>query len=332
MEPEADLRGLSILNASPRHVPGPHLLHELVAPSSRSNLPAIDYYSRTSKSTSISYTELHCLAHALAVRMSKVLSSLASVDVQEQLVIPILIPQSPALYIGLLAILKLGAAFCPLNLGTPKDRLDFILRDVGAKLILVNSETLSELPADDGPYKVMLIDQQVDDLTSGAVQSLPFKVLKDADLAYVMYTSGSTGTPKGVGISHLAATQSLLAHDRHIPAFTRFLQFAAPTFDVSVFEIFFPLFRGSTLVCCSRAEMLTDLPGVLRDMRVDACELTPSVAGSLLKRRSNVPGLRLLLTIGEMLTDPVIQEFGGDESEGSLLWAMYGPTEATIHW
>ncbi|KAI4866011.1 hypothetical protein F4820DRAFT_447488 [Hypoxylon rubiginosum] len=331
MEPEADLRGLSILNASPRHVPGPHLLHELVAPSSRSNLPAIDYYSRTSKSTSISYTELHCLAHALAVRMSKVLSSLASVDVQEQLVIPILIPQSPALYIGLLAILKLGAAFCPLNLGTPKDRLDFILRDVGAKLILVNSETLSELPADDGPYKVMLIDQQVDDLTSGAVQSLPFKVLKDADLAYVMYTSGSTGTPKGVGISHLAATQSLLAHDRHIPAFTRFLQFAAPTFDVSVFEIFFPLFRGSTLVCCSRAEMLTDLPGVLRDMRVDACELTPSVAGSLLKRRSNVPGLRLLLTIGEMLTDPVIQEFGGDESEGSLLWAMYGPTEATIH-
>ncbi|XXG96233.1 hypothetical protein Hte_002514 [Hypoxylon texense] len=331
MEPEADVGGLSILNACPRHVPGPRLLHELVAPSSRSALPAIDYRLGAGKSTSISYTELHCLADALAVRMSKVLSSLASVDLREQLVIPILIPQSPALYIGLLAILKLGAAFCPLILGTPRDRLDFILRDVGAKLVLVNSEAQSELPADDGLYKILLIDQQADVLTSDTVRSLPFKAPEDTDLAYVMYTSGSTGTPKGVGISHLAVTQSLLAHDRHIPTFTRFLQFAAPTFDVSVFEIFFPLFRGSTLVCCSRAEMLTDLPGVLRDMQVDACELTPSVAGSLLKRRSNVPGLRLLLTIGEMLTDPVIQEFGGDESEGSLLWAMYGPTEATIH-
>ena len=151
-------------------------------------------------------------------------------------------------------------------------------------------------------------------------------------LAYVMYTSGSTGTPKGVGISHRAATQSLLSHDRHIPLFRRFLQFAAPTFDVSVFEIFFPFFRGATLVCCNREEMLDDLPGILRELQVDACELTPSVAGSLLRKRENAPGLKLLLTIGEMLSEPVIKEFGGTPERLSILWAMYGPTEASIHW
>ena len=78
--------------------------------------------------------------------------------------------------------------------------------------------------------------------------------------------------------------------------------------------------------------MLDDLPGVLCTMQVDACELTPTVAGSLLRKRENAPDLKVLLTIGEMLNAPVVEEFGGDENRPSMLWAMYGPTEATIHW
>ncbi|KAJ9149216.1 Non-ribosomal peptide synthetase [Coniochaeta hoffmannii] len=66
-------------------------------------------------------------------------------------------------------------------------------------------------------------------------------------------------------------------------------------------------------------------------MDIDACELTPSVAGSLLRKRENAPCLRLLLTIGEMLTKPVVDEFGGGDGRPSMLWAMYGPTEAAIH-
>ena len=145
------------------------------------------------------------------------------------------------------------------------------------------------------------------------------------------YTSGSTGTPKGVIISHSAATQALLAHERHIPTFKRFLQFANPTFDVSVFEIFFPFFRGATLVACERRHLLNDLPGVINRLSIDAAELTPSVANSLLHDRRQVPGLRLLLTIGEMLQKSVIEQFGGDATEMSILYGMYGPTEATIH-
>ncbi|KAI4602261.1 putative NRPS-like protein biosynthetic cluster [Pestalotiopsis sp. 9143b] len=77
--------------------------------------------------------------------------------------------------------------------------------------------------------------------------------------------------------------------------------------------------------------MLSDLSSIIDKLNVDACELTPSVAGSLLKKRHRVPKLKLMLTIGEMLTEPVVQEFGGDAQVPSILWGMYGPTEAAIH-
>ncbi|KAH0111964.1 peptide synthetase, partial [Aureobasidium melanogenum] len=146
-----------------------------------------------------------------------------------------------------------------------------------------------------------------------------------------MYTSGSTGLPKAVCLSHRAVTQSLLAHNRFIPGFARFLQFASPTFDVSVFEIFFPWYRGSTLVSVERSRLLGDLPGTITSLNIDAAELTPSVAASLVRTRDNVPTLRTLLTIGEMLNTPVIQQFGGSDDQPGILYGMYGPTEAAIH-
>ena len=126
-------------------------------------------------------------------------------------------------------------------------------------------------------------------------------------------------------------TQSLLAHDTEIPQYKRFLQFASPTFDVSQFEIWFTFFRGSTLIACNRGNLLDDLVGVMNEMKVDAAELTPTVAGSLLRDRKAVPQLRLLLTIGEMLTQAVVEEFGGSFKKQGILYGMYGPTEAAIH-
>lgn len=67
-------------------------------------------------------------------------------------------------------------------------------------------------------------------------------------------------------------------------------------------------------------------------MNVDAVELTPSVANGLLSRRSGVPPLKLLLTIGEMLKRSVVEEFGGNDDEAAMLYGMYGPTEGTCEW
>jgi len=316
---------LSILNHPASRLPGPSLLHQLIQTQAQDGAaPAIDFLAADDTRSSLSYSEFHAAADALASRISILIGG------SEPFVVPVLIPQCPALYIAQLAILKAGGAFCPLNLDIPVERARLILDEVKAKVVITTEDLSSKLPDSDGRAILLVGDGNVGGnpvASSGISRRQP----RSTDLAYVMYTSGSTGTPKGVGISHDAATQSLLGHDRHIPEFSRFLQFAAPTFDVSVFEIFFPFFRGKTLVGCDRSALLNDLPAVLRAMDVDACELTPSVAGSLLRTRENAPNLRLLLTIGEMLTGPVIREFGGSEGRDSILWGMYGPTEAAIH-
>jgi amino acid adenylation domain-containing protein len=247
-----------------------------------------------------------------------------------QHIVPVLLPQSPSLYISQLAILQSGGAFCPINLDAPQERIKFVVEDVSAGLLITSSEFKDVVSWKNGPIVILVDEFPV--LPEGEVlQPGVSREVTAEDLAYVMYTSGSSGTPKGVAVSHLAVSQSLLAHERHIPQFKRFLQFAAPSFDVSVFEIFFPFIRGCTLVGCDRSQLLNDLPGILNSLEVDAAELTPTVVGSLLQKRSNAPGLKLLLTIGEMLTTPIVEEFGASETKPCMLYGMYGPTEAAIH-
>ncbi|PHH63926.1 hypothetical protein CDD81_5374 [Ophiocordyceps australis] len=313
---------LSSLNQNPAKLAGPGLLHHLVGPPSQRL--ALEHSSHN-KTTLYTYRDLDDASEAVAQRITA--ACCHATPSLSDFVVPVLVSQSALLYISLLGVLKAGGAFCPVAIDAPLERIRFILDDVSAQVVVVSKDLASRIPQDTR-LQVICVDDLHFRLSNGpAIHRQPVP----QDLAYVMYTSGSTGTPKGVAITHLAVTQALLAHNRHVPQFNRFLQFAAPTFDVSVFEIFFPLFRGSTLVSVRRQEMLDDLPAVIRKMDVDACELTPTVASSLLRSRDDAPSLKLLLTIGEMLKTPVVREFGASLHRQGILWAMYGPTEATIH-
>ncbi|OKP15175.1 Hydroxamate-type ferrichrome siderophore peptide synthetase [Penicillium subrubescens] len=328
---------LSISNSSPCTLPGPELLHELALSGAHDGNHAIEFLTADGNVRCLSYRDLDRVSSKLAAEINA--ASASTAEELRKMVVPVLLPQSLELYISQLAILKAGGAFCPLNTDAPLDRIEFILQDVAASVVITQNALAARIPQNEH-LAVITVDEldlqpdtkdmQMQILEHQQQHPHPFKIAP-TDLAYVMYTSGSTGRPKGVGISHLAATQSLLAHNDLIPSFTRFLQFASPTFDVSVFEIFFPLFRGATLIGCEREQMLLDISHVMTEMRVDAAELTPTVAGELLRSRAAAPSLRVLLTIGEMLTRHVVDEFGQSQYADGILHGMYGPTEAAIH-
>lgn len=316
----------AIANLDRKILAGPQYLDELVVSNAGNNV-ALVYMAPDGNILTLTYGSIYRASLALAVRIQEILGPSG----RSNTIIPVILPQQPILYLSYLAALRSGAAFCPILPDTPDDRLQFIVHDVQAKLVICAPERLQHtqglLPS---VHCVPVALNQC--LDSNIGPRTDQKLFRDpSDIAYVMYTSGSTGQPKGVPVSHRAVTQSLLAHDEHIPPFKRFFQFAAPTFDVSVFEIFFPWFRGAILACAEREATLADLPGTIRRLSVDAIELTPTVVTTLLRRREAVSNLTLLLTIGEMLNPQIIQEFGDSESQAGILFAMYGPTEAAIH-
>lgn len=324
----AELPALSISNPSPCTLPGPQLLHELALSGANGSNPAIEFLAADGSIHCLSYSSLDRLSSKLAAEILS--ASAAGTNHAQKFVVPVLLPQSVELYISQMAILKAGGAFCPLNTDAPPDRIEFILKDVAASVVITQDALAARVPRDEH-LAVIKVDEIETNDTNDTSFIEPVVDSSPTDLAYVMYTSGSTGRPKGVGVSHLAATQSLLAHNDLIPHFSRFLQFASPTFDVSVFEIFFPFMRGVTLIGSDREQMLLDISHVMTEMKVDGAELTPTVAGELLRTRAAAPFLRVLLTIGEMLTKHVVEEFGQSEDSVGILHGMYGPTEAAIH-
>ncbi|MFJ2510968.1 amino acid adenylation domain-containing protein [Streptomyces griseoviridis] len=226
--------------------------------------------------------------------------------------------------VGLLGIMKAGAAYLPLDPGYPADRLAFMLQDSGAGLVVTRTELVRRLP-DTGARIVDLTRE--DDVLAALPATAPEPGPGPDDLAYVIYTSGSTGTPKGVlvphrGIGNLASVEiERLGVDED----SRVLQFASSSFDGAVMEVLMALPAGATLVLPPHGPLVGEaLQTFLRERRITHTLLAPSAVATLTPE--GLDGLRTLVVGGEASTGDLVSRW----APGRRMVNAYGPTESTV--
>ncbi|HSK75118.1 MAG TPA: amino acid adenylation domain-containing protein, partial [Thermoanaerobaculia bacterium] len=215
--------------------------------------------------------------------------------------------RSPAMIVGVLGILKAGAAYVPLDPTYPRERLAFMVEDSQIPVLLTEEHVLDAL------------------LDAGEAERLPHATTPDS-LSYLIYTSGSTGRPKGAMIPHRGWSNLAEAQRRlfGLGPGDRVLQFASLGFDASAWEIALAFGAGATLVLGPRERRLSreELTSLLRECT--AALLPPTVLATL--SPEDLPGLETLHVGGEAC--PV--ELALAWSAGRRLWNAYGPTEASV--
>ncbi|MFG1955083.1 amino acid adenylation domain-containing protein [Micromonospora sp. NPDC048830] len=226
---------------------------------------------------------------------------------------------------AMLGVLRAGAAFAPLDPGNPVDRLSYLIRDAGARVVLTRRALAGHLPEPDG-WSVVVLDEPAGEEPEDT--PLPDPTGRDS-LAYLLYTSGSTGRPKGVQVEHGAMG---LYADRYIELAAlrpgeRVLQFAALTFDVSCGEIFSALLAGATLVLVAPEEGAspTELAALMRRAEVTSAALTPTMLSLL--ETGPYPALRRVVSLGEALSAELANAW---IRPGRTLLNLYGPTEVAV--
>ncbi|MFI9292286.1 amino acid adenylation domain-containing protein [Streptomyces gardneri] len=289
--------------------------------------------------TTLTYAELDRRAEALARRLR------ASGAGPERYV-AVAVPRSAELMVALLGVLKTGAAYLPVDLDYPADRVAFMLTDSGARTVVTTAEAAGRLPAVPDLDRIVVdADEKGNDpLTDVTVPA----VAGPDHPAYLIYTSGSTGRPKGVAVTHRAIVNRLawMQHAYGLTADDRVLQKTPSSFDVSVWEFFWALTEGATVVL-ARPDGHRDpayLARLIHDRSVTTAHFVPSMLAAftrVMEATADVPdwaaSLRRVFCSGEALTGADARRWrdltsrtSGDGRGPVPLHNLYGPTEAAV--
>ena len=255
---------------------------------------------------------------------------LQHLGVQPETVVGLCMQRSLEMVVGLLGILKAGGAYLPLDPHHPIDRIQFMLQDARASILL----TQSHLQAQFAQLDANVID--LDNLVLSQPITNPVHNLNSDNLAYIIYTSGSTGKPKGVMLNH----QGLINHNQAISKAYQLtpndhcLQFANVNFDVATEEIFSTLSSGATLVM-SPAEgfgSFADFQTFIDDKQLTVLNLPASYWHEWVLHLSDVPeSLRLIVVGSEKVSLASLKTWAKIDTNQKVKWFnAYGPTEATI--
>jgi amino acid adenylation domain-containing protein len=225
-----------------------------------------------------------------------------------------------------LAVLKAGAAYVPFDPAYPRERLEFLMRDSGLKILLTESKLVDQLPASEA--QLILVDAPAPKSVSSLAIRSAVKVSPE-DLAYVIYTSGSTGQPKGVPIRHRSLANLVAWHRAtyQVTPADRATQLASPAFDACVWELWPYLAAGASVHVPDREVRLAPerLVQWLAQQRITLCFLpTPLAEATMAETWPAETALRAILTGGDRL-----RRWPGDRLPCRLM-NHYGPTECTV--
>lgn len=270
----------------------------------------------------ISYAELESKSNQLANYLRKY-------AVKNNTLVGIYIDRSAEMIVGLMGILKSGAAYVPIDPSYPTDRINYIINDSSATVIITKNKFLEELSFFNG--NCICLDNLSNELNECS-DIRPERINKPDDLAYVIYTSGSTGQPKGVEIRHEGAVNFLL-HVSETPGIKSndvFTAIATICFDMSVLDIFGSLSAGACIALIEK-EVSADaekLAEALDKYRVTISQATPTTWDMLISTGWKGRGDLKILCGGEMLKRDLAMKLLACSGE---LWNMYGPTETTVY-
>ncbi|MFD9323673.1 amino acid adenylation domain-containing protein [Streptomyces sp. NPDC060053] len=309
---------LDEFNRTDRPVPATTLIGPIEAQAARTpDATALVYGA-----TSLTYAELDSRANRLA-------HHLQGLGAGPGATVAVSVPRSTELIVSLLAVLKAGAAYLPLDPDYPAPRLAYMLDD--ASPVCAVADRADRLP--DGRTPVVSLDGL--DLSDRPAVT-PARALTPAHPAYVIYTSGSTGRPKGVVVSHRAIDNRLrwMQHEYALDAGDRVLQKTPSSFDVSVWEFFWPLRTGATLVVAEPGGHKDPayLARLIREQAVTTCHFVPSMLQVFLAEPGAADcraALRRVFASGEALPRETANAFGR-ALPGVGLHNLYGPTEAAV--
>lgn len=264
----------------------------------------------------LSYRELGAMADRVGARLAE--AGVAGGDL-----VGVCLPRTPYLVATLLAVLRAGAAYVPLDPEYPRERLEWVIGDARAPVV-VTDRAHEHLLADASAALVYVdADPPADSVRAARARTGP------DELAYVLYTSGSTGRPKGVRVTHRGVTAMLRwAADTYRPDQAHRVLFSTSVcFDISVYEVFFPLVVGAGVVLVDNVLALADAPA--RD-EVTLINTVPSAMAALLRGPGLPPGVRTINLVGEALSRRVAdQVYACPQVE--QLYNLYGPTEDTVY-
>ncbi|WP_460443933.1 amino acid adenylation domain-containing protein [Amycolatopsis cihanbeyliensis] len=309
-------RVLGTWNDTERAVPSASV-PELFAERVRS---APDAPALLSGEVTLSYAELDARANRLA-------RFLVERGIGAECLVAVSVPRSPELIVALLAVLKAGAAYLPVDPEYPAERISFLLEDSAPVLLLTTGRVAGGLP-DPGIPRVLLDAED----TAAALAALPDDAVDRAaparsNPAYVIYTSGSTGRPKGVVVTHRGAA-SLLASQLErldVGPGSRVLQFAPVSFDAAFWELCMSLLSGATLVLAPEGGLAGQpLADLLAEQEVTHATLPPAVVSAL--PTGGLPDGMTLVVAGEAATPDLVRQW----SPGRRMINAYGPTETTV--